>query len=208
MRVLVSILALGICHRASGLDPFTASASCLTGDIPHCLTRGFSRAGTAVMGVMDGLDKMEEMANLGFSLNDLLSDLGANTDAEEAEINWALRRLESVRSHVNDLGSTTSDIERLLNTDLASARSLSDQIRYLRSTIEMSKRIATIAGLRPKAAEKAVRIQEIRINSMILEELQSIRRAQYLKDLEEREIRTKQNLLAHEIRLQEERKRR
>ena len=194
----IGFFALPITNHAYALDPFSVGVS--------GLAHGFSGGGKTVLGVVDGLDKMEEAANLGFSLTDLLSDLGANTDQEELEIQSATNRLSNLRSWLHELGSTTKEAEYLLSADINQTKSLSEKIRHLRSLISASKKIAAIAGIRPKAAEKAVRIQEIRINSMILEELQSIHRLMFLKNLNEHEVITKQNLLAHEIRSQETRK--
>jgi len=54
-------------------------------------------------------------------------------------------------------------------------------------------------GFRPKTAEKAARIQEIKLDSMMLEELQAIRRSQYLAYLENQEAKHKRELLLKEI---------
>lgn len=145
------------------------------------------------------MNKADEAADVGFALTDLLEELGADTEAEDAMLQSSINRIESVYSRTRELGWLGTDISNSINTDLNQGKSLSKKIKALRNTIQSSKKIATIMGFRPKAGEKAVRIQEIKINSMMLEELQAIRRAQYLAYLENQEAKHKRDLFLKEI---------
>lgn len=152
----------------------------------------------SLSGVLGGLDKVDEMADLGFALTDLLSELGVETESE-ADIDRAAKKLEDLNSRARDLKWTHQEIKQALESDLRQTGSLKEKLRGLRTMISASKRIAEIMGVRPKAAERASQIQSIRINSMILEELQAQRRQEYLAYLEKKEAQTKRDLFLAEI---------
>lgn len=145
------------------------------------------------------MNKADEAADVGFALTDLLEEIGEDTDDEEAMIQSSMNKIENVYSRTRELGWIGSDLSNSINNDLRQGKSLSKRIKALKNTIQSSKKIATIIGFRPKAGEKAVRIQEIKINSMMLEELQAIRRAQYLAYLEDQEAKHKRDLFLKEI---------
>lgn len=145
------------------------------------------------------MNKADEAADVGFALTDLLEELGEDTDSGEEMLQSSMNRMESVYSRTRELGWLGSDLSNSINSDLRQGKSLTKKIKALKNTIQSSKKIATIMGFRPKAGEKAVRIQEIKINSMMLEELQAIRRAQYLAYLENQEAKHKRDLFLKEI---------
>ena len=145
------------------------------------------------------MNKADEAADVGFALTDLLEELGQDSDAEEEMLQSSMNRIEGVYSKTRELGWLGSDLSNSINYDLRQGKSLTKKIKALKNTIQSSKKIATIMGFRPKAGEKAARIQEIKINSMMLEELQAIRRAQYLAYLENQEAKHKRDLFLKEI---------
>lgn len=151
-----------------------------------------------VSGIVGGIEKADEMADLGFALGDLLSELGLELDGE-GELKNAVSRLEDLNSKARDLKWSREDVRTALDYDLKNATSVAEKIKALRNMISASKRIAAIIGIRPKAGEKAATIQEIRINSMILEELQGLRRAQFLSYLEDREAKARRSIFMQEI---------
>lgn len=145
------------------------------------------------------MNKVEEASDVGFALTDLLEELGIDADSEEAEIQRALDRIDSVYSRSRELQWAGTDISESVHGDLVKGKNIAKRIKALKNTIQSSKKIAILMGFRPKAGEKAVRIQEIKIDSMILEELQSIRRAQYLAYLEDKEAKNKREVFLAEI---------
>lgn len=175
---MVPLLIVSKSQKAFAFDPVTVAMTAQTAQ--------------SVMGQVD------EAADVGFSLIDLLSELGIETDSEE-ELEHAVDRIGQINSQARDLKWASEDLHRSLNDDLSKGNSLNRRIRALRSTVRTSKQIAALMGFRPKAAEKAVKIQEIKLNSMMLEELQSIRRAQYLSYLENREAKLKRDVFLQEI---------
>lgn len=176
---MIPLLVLSQVNRAMAFDPVTATMAAQTAN--------------SVMGQID------EAADLGFALTDLLSEVGIDSHAEEESLERAIDRLSQINSQARDLQWAHDDISRSINEDFSNGKSLSKRIRALRNTIRTSKEIATMMGFRPKAAEKAVKIQEIKLNSMMLEELQSIRRAQYLAYLESQEAKIKREVFLQEI---------
>ena len=145
------------------------------------------------------INQVDEAADIGFSLTDLMSEAGLESVSEEEGLQKAIDRVYKINSEARDLKWTSEDLDRSLNEDLSNGKSLARRIKALRNSVQASKRIATIMGFRPKTAEKAVRIQEIKLDSMMLEELQSIRRAQYLAYLEDKEAKLKREVFIQRI---------
>lgn len=151
-----------------------------------------------VVGAMPGGERVDEMADLGFAFADLLDELGIESGTEE-EISKAVDRLEKLNSKARELQWTHAEVSEALSADLSSAKSLKERVGALRNMIKASKRIAEVMGVRPKAGERATLVQSIKVNSMILEELQAQRRSQFLSYLEARESQTRRNILLQEI---------
>jgi len=177
--ILTTSVLLGIRTDAFAFDPFTAMA---TADHAYSI-----------------MNKAEEAADVGFALTDLLEELGIDADSEEAEIQKSLDRIDSIYSKSRELEWAGRDISEDIHGDLVKGKNITRRIKALRNTIQSSKKIAVLMGFRPKAGEKAIRIQEVKINSMMLEELQAIRRAQYLAYLEDREAKNKREVFLAEI---------
>lgn len=152
----------------------------------------------AVSSIYNGMNQADEVADVGFALGDLLEDLGLENDSEE-ELENAVKRLEQTSELVRDARWASDDLRQVLDEDLKRGQSLSSKIKALRNLLAASKRVAAIMGYRPKAGEKAVRIQEIKINSMILEELQAMRRGQYLAYLENQKHAVNREMFLAEI---------
>lgn len=185
--ILTTSFILGYRTDAFAFDPFTALVSA-----DHAYSV---------------MNKVEEASDVGFALTDLLEELGVDADSEEAEIQSALDRIDSIYSKSRELEWTGRDITESIHGDLTRGKNLTKKIKALRNTIQSSKKIAILMGFRPKAGEKAIRIQEIKINSMMLEELQAIRRAQYLAYLEDKEAKNKREVFLAEILNQKKSKR-
>lgn len=152
----------------------------------------------AASSIMDGMNKADEMADIGFAMGDLLSELGAEPESDD-EMKKAVNQLEDLSSRARDLKWSKDEVHNAIDYDLRRANSIKDKLKALRNMISASKRIAEVMGVRPKAAEKAAKIQEIRINSMILEELQGMRRAQFLAYLDDRETKARREIFMQEI---------
>lgn len=155
-------------------------------------------AAVAADSVKNVIDKADETADIGFSLLDLLKEIGVETDSED-DLEAAMDRLHRFSSEANDLKYKNDSLSQNIDTSLNKGASLSRRIKALRNTVKLSKQLAQMFGLRPKAAEKAIKVQDIKLSSMILEELQSIRRAQYLSILEDKEYRIKRDIVLERL---------
>ncbi|WP_413942685.1 hypothetical protein [Bdellovibrio sp. HCB-162] len=151
-----------------------------------------------ISGILGGLDKADEVADIGFALGDLLSELGVD-NGTEAQMDKTIKRLEDLNQKAKELKWSHAEIKEALESNLSESRSLKERINSLRSMIAASKKIAAILAVRPKAGEKANQVQLIRVNSMILEELQDMRRAQFLALMEQREIKARRDIFLQEI---------
>lgn len=178
------ILSLTKSSKSFAFDPFTAS-----------------------MATSSIMDKIDEASNVGFALTDLLTEVGIQNDGDK-DLNQAIDQLNSFQSQSRDAQWTTEDFNHSLNMTLENGQNLEKRMNALKNTVQASKKIASIMGFRPKAAESAVKIQEIRISSMMLEELQSIRKAQYLAYLANENEKIKREIYIQKILHQSDQERR
>ncbi len=159
-------------------------------------SKGLAFDPTALVGgVLGGVD---EGINVGFALTDLLGELDVAPESEE-EVRKAVGELEKLSSKVNQYNSNQKEVASLLQTDLSKAKTLQDKIRAVKTMISASKRIAEIMGVRPKAGAAAAQVQQMKINSMILDELQAIRRQMFLSSLANRESEARRSILLNDI---------
>ncbi len=186
--VFASLLVL-ISENAIAFDPVTISTGL-----------------QAASNVMNGINKVDEAADVGFALSGLLDELGVESETDKS-LEAAIKDMEEANSKARDLKWSKEELDSNFGDLSDSGKALARRIKSLKNSIQMSKKIALIMGIRPKAAEKAVSIQEINLNSMMLEELQSMRKAQYLAYLESNRARIKRDLFIEEIKLNSNKKR-
>jgi len=164
--------------KAHAFDPFTIAATSQV--------------------IQSAMNHAEDAAETGFALTDLFSEFGIETDSEK-DLTLALERLGKINNQAQELKSNSDELTQSINQDLKNGQSLTSKIKALRQSIRVSKQIASLMGVRPKAAEKVARIQEISLESKMLEELESIRRGQYLSYLENREAKLKREVFLRSI---------
>lgn len=153
---------------------------------------------TASMATSSIMDRIDEASNVGFALTDLLSEVGIQNDNGN-DLNSAIDSIRGYHNEVKDAQWNTTDISEAISRTLENGESLERRMNSLKNAVQASKKIAGIMGVRPKAADGAAKIQEIRISSMMLEELQSIRKAQYLAYLEDKDAKIKREIYLQKI---------
>jgi len=153
----------------------------------------------AAQQMKNSMDKVDEAAGVGFSLSELFDEVGIESDLSQ-KIDQSVSKIEGLYQEAKAHSSLHQELKITLEEDLKSSKSLAKRIRAFKNAIQISKKIALIMGYRPKAAEGAAKIQEIKISSMMLEELQAMQRAQYLAQLEEKEAKIKRENFISEIR--------
>lgn len=172
LALICCLIAATVTSRAArAFDPFTAAQGV-----------------QAVDGVLGGMEKLNDASDVGFAFSELLNELDVD-QSSDAEVTEVVRRLEKLESDSNELNSINQGSRELLNGRSIQRKSFGDKIRHLRSMIQMTKRLAVILGIKPKAASNAIQLQQSRISYMMLDELMAIRRTQYEQNLRDDEQR-------------------
>lgn len=171
--------------NALAFDPFTIAAGV-----------------QAVSGIMGSMREADEMADAGFAVADLVDELDIDTETDQ-EIEAQVKRLEEIERQSRNLRDGERDIKSLLGQDLARSRSFASRIRRVREMIQTTKRLAAMMGFRPKSGEKGLKVQEARLQYMILDELMAIRRMQFESALANKEQSAKYQLALGQV-LEEE----
>lgn len=185
VRCVPIVLVVITGSSASAFDPFTIAAGA-----------------QAVSGILGTMREADELADAGFAVADLVDELDIDTETDQ-EIEAQVRRLEEIERQSRTLREGERDIKSLIGQDLARSRSFASRVRRVRDMIKTTKRLAALMGLRPKAGEKGLKVQEARLQYMILDELMAIRRMQFEIALESKEQRAKYQLALGQV-LEEE----
>jgi hypothetical protein len=184
-------LLLFLSLPANAWDPFTLAAG----------AQAISGASGGYLG--GGLG---DLADASIALGDLLVELDIDPTADQ-EAEDAVRRLESLRRTVNETRWTKQEVDHLLDFEQLKAKSHADRIRHLRKMIQMSRKIASLFGVRAKAAEKANQIQQTQINYLMLEEMMAARRARFNEFLERQDQLIRRKSILEKIQEQEKQQR-
>jgi hypothetical protein len=191
---LAALLAFQLTPKAAGLQ-LTPKAHAFD---PFSIATGAQ----AVSGILGGLEKVDELADAGFAVSDLLEELEIDPETDQ-EIETQVKRLEELDRKSRELRSAGRDVRSLTSHDLLRSKNFATRIKRVRDMIRTTKRLSVLMGLRPKASEKALRIQDARLQYMILDELMAIRRMQFESSLENKEQRAKYQLALGQV-LEEE----
>ncbi|RYZ66887.1 MAG: hypothetical protein EOP05_18495 [Proteobacteria bacterium] len=147
-----------------------------------------------------GMD-MEEMMGFAIAFTDLLEefDIDADADNDIKDMNDKLAALDSkartMEGEIKQLGPLAMDIEKNKN--------LTSKVKRIREMIKTTKTIAGLMKAMPKGGERALKVQDTRLNYMILDELMKISRAQYTEVLERKMRAAKFQLLLADLRNEE-----
>ena len=182
-------LALSTSERAAAFDPFTIAAGA-----------------QAASGLLGGSEDLESGADTALALGDLLVELEIDPTADK-EAQAAVRKLEEINRMVSDARHTKRELEDALNMDDLHAKSHAQKVRHILRLVRTFKRIGTLLGLRPKAAERIAQIQQTQVSYMMLEELTALRQAEFRRTLETRGNEVQRKVLLEKIREEEERNR-
>jgi len=128
---------------------------------------------------------MNSVAGVGFAFGDLLTEIGVDPAIDE-ELKTSINRIEDLQSQMSSYKDSGLRIQSLAE-DLKASQSLEDRLRIIKTMIQISKALASVMSASPDLGEKAFKVQDVRLNYMILDELMAIRRLQYQQDLAKRE---------------------
>ena len=139
-----------------------------------------------------GMD-MEDMMGFAIAFTDLLEefDIESDTDGELKDMYDKVQALESKAQHFEGELKRT----KYLADDLKKTKNLTDKIKRIREMIKTTKTIAGLMKAMPKGGERALKVQDVRINYMILDELMKISRTMYAEKLDQRVRKAKVEML-------------
>lgn len=169
-RSAIAIVVLFSSSNSYGFfDPFTIAAGV-----------------SAVSGLMQTSKDLDDIADIGISAGELLGEFDVDF-SNEKEVEEQIKRLEDLNRQSRDLQDVSVDANNIFENDLVQSQALAKKIRSVRDMVKLSKRVTELMGLRPKAGERALKVQETKLNYLILDELMSIRKMQFESLLESRE---------------------
>ena len=136
--------------------------------------------------------------------SELASDLGLEGDSEQ--VNKQLSKMEKLNESLKDIRWTSEDLKYSLDSDIKSTKSFASKIKQMRKILSTSKKLAGIFGLKTKGSEKVAALQQVKIDSLILDEVQAIRKIQLLAYLEDKERIVKQDIYLNQLITEEQKK--
>ncbi len=139
-----------------------------------------------VSGVMGAMKETDEVMDIGISASELMGEFDVDNSSDD-EIRGQIKRLEALSQQGRELRDVTERGKSLFDNDLDRSRSLAQKLKTIREMVKFSKRVAALMGVRPKAGERALKVQEVKINYLILDELMAIRQMQFSSLLESKE---------------------
>jgi hypothetical protein len=140
---------------------------------------------------------MEEMAGFAIAFTELLEEFDIDTDADD-DIKDMSDKLEALESRGREFEGQLKSMGPL-SKDIAKAKDLKTKIQRIRDMVKMTKTIAGLMKAMPKGGERALKVQDTRLNYMILDELMKISRAIYSEKLEKKMRAAKYELLLNEL---------
>ncbi len=139
-----------------------------------------------VSGVMGAMKESDEVMDIGISASELMGEFDVDSSLDD-EIREQIKRLEALSRQGREFRDVAERGKSLFDNDLNRSRSLAQKLKTIREMVKFSKRVAALMGVRPKAGERALKVQEVKINYLILDELMAIRQMQFSSLLESKE---------------------
>lgn len=181
-------------RSAQAFDPFTV------------VTAGGAAANmlNATKGIADTVGDLSQFSEfLGTAAdtfeetNGLASDLGYESDTSALETQ--VQKMENVNSKLQDLKWHSEDLKYSLNPEINHARSMSQKIRQFRKILSISRKLAGVFGLKTKGSDKIAMLQQVKISSMMLDQLQGMRTSQLMDHLENKIQKANQDIYLNKI---------
>lgn len=163
---------------------------------------------SGVLGSMKGIsDNFEDLSNfsdlLGITTDVMDESVGLGDDlgyeADTSVIDRKVEKLEELNSKIKELKWSKDEMKYALDSDITQAKSLTQKIKQMRKIISVSKKLGGIFGLKTKGSEKVATLQQVKLSSSMLDELQSMRKMQLLAYLEDKERIINQDLYLHKL---------
>lgn len=181
--LIAALLCLS--SQANALDPFSI---------------GLGVGGALTGGLIP--PEAEDLLDMGVSFTGLMQDLEID-DSADAELKRKIGELRELESRARQYEDAALKVGAL-SDEMAQATRMRDQLETTREMIRLSKQIASMMGMRGKASEKALKIQDTRLNYMMLDELMALRRMEYESKLDQKMRSARVAMLLNEVKDEEE----
>lgn len=151
------------------------------------------------------IDQFSDYLGEGASILEEGSEISEefNSDLESAQLAEKAEKLQQLNSKMKNIKSTSEDLKMNLDADINSTKKLSQKMRQAKNIIKASKKLASLFGLKTKGSEKVATLQQVKINSMMLDELQNMNRMQLLTYLDTKEKTLNRELYLNKIMLED-----
>ncbi|MBC7429995.1 MAG: hypothetical protein H7336_15380 [Bacteriovorax sp.] len=180
--------------RIYAFDPFTMMTVASTAASMFNSAKGIAETAGDLMQFADVLGETGEAIE---ETQGLASELGYEGDSNE--LDGKAIRLEKLNSQLKDLKWTNDELRYSFDSDITSTKSLSQKIRQMKKIVSISKKLAGTFGLKTKGSEKVAALQQVKLDSLMLDELQAMRKVQLLSYLEDKERIAKQDIMLNRI---------
>lgn len=124
-------------------------------------------------------------------LSDAVVDLMDESEVNEAtieELESHVKRLEAVKSQINEINYIGSEFRSFTEFDLSRSKSLAQKLRTISRKIRQGKRISQFFSKKTgKTSTASLQVEQIRVNYQLLDEMRNLRIAQFNQYLEEKE---------------------
>ena len=108
-----------------------------------------------------------------------------------------------MNSDLREIKWSSDELKYSLESDIDSTKSFAQKLKQMRKMLSISKKLASAFGLKTKGSDRVATLQQVKINSMMLDELQSMHRMQLLAYLDSKEKAAKQDVFINKIILEE-----
>lgn len=127
----------------------------------------------------------------------LASELGYESNS--VDLDKRVEKLQNLNSKLKDIKWNSDELKYTLDSDINNTKSLAQKIKQMRKIISISKKLAGAFGLKTKGSDKVATLQQVKVSSMMLDELQALRQVQLVSYLEDKERIAKQDIYLNKL---------
>lgn len=149
------------------------------------------------------LDDAAEAAESVGVILEIAREFDINTDTADEEVARINSVISQMQSELSRYKYAYGDIRANVETLSSKSSSLRSKLQAFKRTIEAAKRIMLLMAARNKTAHKIASVQQVALQSSILDELHGIRTALYVSFLEKEQKRLERELYVRRILAQE-----
>lgn len=179
--------------KVFAFDPFTVMTATNT-------TVGFLNSTKDLTDTLD-LSQFSDVLGIASETLDESSSLASELGYEgnSADLDHRVQKLQSLNTKLKDIKWNSEDLKYTLDSDINNTKSLSQKIKQIRKIISISKKLAGTFGLKTKGSDKVATLQQVKVSSLMLDELQAMRQVQLVSYLEDKERIANQDIYLNKL---------